>query len=226
MADTIGPLPGRYANVYWVEWRTTCCTRWKNRGFYFRAIPLLRTWHFLDFERLSFSYETKKLDLNILYQCVLTCSWHNQKTLQLLNYFHLQNFKNVRCGRDARAVTSATHVFELFKDEKSWVAEVSSDCVNCIPGHIDTKYFDQASWIYDRMAVSQRLKLSRPQQWNCPSVLLIWRLPLLVLDQILLHIVKMWQLHFKSDHWYTRKLTDLYKLYNHVYGTSITRPPS
>ena len=84
-----------------------------------RAIPLLRMWHFLDFERLSFIHETKKLDLNILYQCVLTCSWHNQKTLQLpvLNYFNLQNFKNVRCGRDARAVTSATHVFELFKEK-------------------------------------------------------------------------------------------------------------
>ena len=74
------------------------------------------------------------------------------------------------CGRDARAVTSATHVFELFKDENSWIADVSSDCVNYIPGHIDTKYLDQASWIYDRMAASQRLKLSRPQQWNRPSV--------------------------------------------------------
>ena len=64
---------------------------------------------------------------------------------------------------------SATHVFELFKDENSWVAEVSSDCVNYIPGHIDTKYLDQASWIYDRMAASQRLKLSRLQQWNRPD---------------------------------------------------------
>ena len=129
-------------------------------AFCYRAIPLLRTWHFLDFERLSFSHETRKLDLNILYQCILTYSWHNQKTLPLLNYFHLQNFKNVRCWRDAKAVTSATHVFELFKDENSWVlvAEVSSDCVNYIPGHIDTKYLDQASWIYDRMAASQRLK--------------------------------------------------------------------
>ena len=191
-------------------------------------IPLLRTWHFLDFERLSFSHETKKLDLNILYQCALTCCWHNQKTLQLLNYFHLQNFKNMRCGRDARAVTSATHVFELFKDENSWVAEVSSDCVNYIPGHIsliadrrkcqaqwmvgrprvninqsrtavvtlsspiilcarhlwrsairliDTKYLDQASWIYDRMAASQRLKLSGPQQWNRP----FWKHPLFII---------------------------------------------
>ena len=137
------------------------CQKW--------AIPLLRTWHFLDFERLSFSHETKNLDLNILYQCVLTCSWHNQKTFQLANCFHLQNFKNVRCGRDARAVTSATHVFELFKDENSWVAEVSSDCVNYIPGHIDWKYLDEASWIYDWMAASQRLKLSRPQQWNRPN---------------------------------------------------------
>ena len=133
------------------------------------AIPLLRTLHFLDSERLSFSHETKKLDLNILYQCVLTCSWYNQKTFQLLNYFHLQNFKNVRCGRDARAVTSATHVFELFTDENSWVAEMSSDCVNYIPWHIDTQYLDQDSWIYDRMAASQRLKLSRPQQWNRPT---------------------------------------------------------
>ena len=115
--------------------------------FTIRAIPLLRTWHFLDFERLSFSHKTKKLDLNILYQCVLTCSWHNQNTFQLANCFHLQNFKNVRYGRDARAVTSATHVFELFKDENSWVAEVSSDCVNYMSGHIDWKYLDQASWI-------------------------------------------------------------------------------
>ena len=122
-----------------------------------RAIPLLWTWHFLDFERLSFSHETKKLDLNILYQCVLTCSWHNQKTLQLLNYSHLQNFKNVRCGRDARAVTSTTHVFELFKDENSWVAEVSSDCVNYIPGYIDTKYLDQAFWFHGWMTASQSL---------------------------------------------------------------------
>ena len=45
---------------------------------------------------------------------------------------------------------------------------MSSDCVNYMSGHIDTKYLDQASWIYDRMAASQRLKLSRPQQWNCP----------------------------------------------------------
>ena len=45
---------------------------------------------------------------------------------------------------------------------------MSSDCVNYIPGHIDTKYLDQASWIYDRMAASQRLKLSCPQQWNRP----------------------------------------------------------
>ena len=125
---------------------------------YIWAIPLLRTWHFLDFERLSFSHETKKLDLNILYQCVLTCSWHNQKTFQLVNCFHLQNFKNVRCGRDARAVTSATHVFELFKDEKSWVAEVPSGCVNYMSEHIDWKYLDQASWIYDWMAASQSPK--------------------------------------------------------------------
>ena len=60
------------------------------------------------------------------------------------------------------------HVFELFKDENSWVAEVSSDCVNYMSGHIDTKYLNQASWIYDRMAASQRLKLSRPKQWNRP----------------------------------------------------------
>ena len=75
----------------------------------------------------------------------------------------------MHCGRDARAVASATHVFELFKDEHSWVVEVSSDCVNYIPGHIDTNYLDQASWIYDRMAASQRLKLSRPEQWNRPQ---------------------------------------------------------
>ena len=37
-------------------------------------------------------------------------------------------------------------------------------------GHIDTKYLDQASWIYDRMAAPQRLKLSRLQQWNRPNV--------------------------------------------------------
>ena len=47
---------------------------------------------------------------------------------------------------------------------------MSSDCVNYMSGHIDTKYLDQASWIYDRMAASQRLKLSRPQQWNRPLV--------------------------------------------------------
>ena len=56
----------------------------------------------LVFERLPFCHKSKKLDLNILYQCVLVCSYHNQKILQLLN--------NVRCGRDARGVTSATHV--------------------------------------------------------------------------------------------------------------------
>ena len=36
---------------------------------------------------------------------------------------------------------------------------MSSVCVNYISGHIDTKYLDQASWIYDRMAASQRLKI-------------------------------------------------------------------
>ena len=46
---------------------------------------------------------------------------------------------------------------------------MSSDCVNYMSGHIDTKYLDQAFWIYDRMAASQRLKLSRPQQWNRPE---------------------------------------------------------
>ena len=46
---------------------------------------------------------------------------------------------------------------------------MSSDCVNYIPGHIDWKYLDQASWIYDWIAASQRLKLSRPQQWNRPD---------------------------------------------------------
>ena len=45
---------------------------------------------------------------------------------------------------------------------------MSSDCVNYIPGHSDTTYLDQASWIYDTMAASQILKLSCPQQWNRP----------------------------------------------------------
>ena len=45
---------------------------------------------------------------------------------------------------------------------------MSSDCVIYMSGHIDTKYLDQAFWIYDRIAASRRLKLSRPQQWNRP----------------------------------------------------------
>ena len=78
----------------------------------------------------------------------------------------------MRCGRDARGVTFVTHVFELFKDENRWVAEVSSDCVDYLSGHIDWKYLDQASWaghidwkyldqaswIYDWMAASQSPK--------------------------------------------------------------------
>ena len=87
---------------------------------------------------------------------------------QILAKIEMTRNKNQLFGRhfemvqhlkfNARVVTSATHVFELFKDENSWVAEVSSDCVNYISGHIDTKYLDQASWIYDRTATSQRLK--------------------------------------------------------------------
>ena len=54
----------------------------------------------------------------------------------------------MRCGRDRSGVMSATHIFRSFEDENSWVAEVSSDCVNYMSGHIDTKYLDQAFWFH------------------------------------------------------------------------------
>ena len=50
--------------------------------------------------------------------------------------------------------------FWSFEDENSWVAEVSSDCVNYMymSGHIDTKYLDQAFWFHGWMTASQSPK--------------------------------------------------------------------
>ena len=48
--------------------------------------------------------------------------------------------------------------FWSFEDENSWVAEVSSDCVNYMSGHIDTKYLDQAFWFHGWMTASQKSK--------------------------------------------------------------------
>ena len=69
----------------------------------------------LVFERLPFSHKSKKLDLNILYQCVLYVVNTMRRHFSYSTIFVFKKFKNMRCGRDRSGVTSATHVFEVLK---------------------------------------------------------------------------------------------------------------
>ena len=76
----------------------------------------------------------------------------------------------MRCGRDCSGVTSAMHVFWSFEDENSLPAEMSSDCVNYMSGHIDTKYLDQAFWCHGWMTAFQSPKSVTSATMELPTV--------------------------------------------------------
>ena len=63
----------------------------------------------------------------------------------------------MRCGRDCSG-SRPQLTFWSFEDENSLPAEMSSDCVNYMSGHIDTKYLDQAFWFHGWMTASQSPK--------------------------------------------------------------------
>ena len=56
-----------------------------------------------------------------------------------------------------------------FEDENSLPAEMSSDCVNYMSGHIDTKYLDQAFWFHGWMTACQRPKSVTSATMESPS---------------------------------------------------------